>query len=470
MLIPFFFICGVISIVSFVGTLIIYRRNNCKRTRISLLIFACMFLVGAVLISINVSQAIGGSAEKHSSPSFPVDAFVWGKLEQATPMYKACASTDTSSLQQRLNVGECSAIVLKGGQFRLVNWTFPMDLDFSKTGSIAMEDSTDIVHNLDARFGGGYVLDLDRAGQARSDALDGRAAESQSTGDTAKLIKKAASGDAEAQATLGSMYDNGQGVVNDDAEAVRWYRKAAEQGHAGAQNNLGLMYLSGRGVTKDEKEAYFWTNLGAPTLGAQAESNRDRVGMKLTSDERTQIQERCRKWAGKHSRGTTVAQEQVAPETRTPATVSDFPSRDATIASQVKRWPEVSVLGFKAGESAKQALAHAVALGMVRAGEWKERKDGRTVHPEYVDCSFIGKGGESLEVSLYRGQLQRLDYSFPSGRYDAVVLEIEKSFGKPHVWTYRSQIWGGMTPFSVEILRTVDGKDGVLVAVFSETP
>ena len=28
------------------------------------------------------------------------------------------------------------------------------------------------------------------------------------------------------------MYDNGRGVV-DDAEAVRWYRLAADQGHAG---------------------------------------------------------------------------------------------------------------------------------------------------------------------------------------------------------------------------------------------
>ena len=44
------------------------------------------------------------------------------------------------------------------------------------------------------------------------------------------------------------MYDNGRGVPQDDTEAVKWYRKAAEQGHAEAQNNLGVMYLNGRGV------------------------------------------------------------------------------------------------------------------------------------------------------------------------------------------------------------------------------
>ena len=37
------------------------------------------------------------------------------------------------------------------------------------------------------------------------------------------------------------MYDTGLGVPQDAAEAVRWFRLAAEQGHAEAQNNLGLM-------------------------------------------------------------------------------------------------------------------------------------------------------------------------------------------------------------------------------------
>jgi hypothetical protein len=36
------------------------------------------------------------------------------------------------------------------------------------------------------------------------------------------------------------MYDNGEGVPQDDAEAVRWYRLAAAQGLARGQFNLGL--------------------------------------------------------------------------------------------------------------------------------------------------------------------------------------------------------------------------------------
>ncbi len=44
------------------------------------------------------------------------------------------------------------------------------------------------------------------------------------------------------------MYDEGQGVPQDHAEAVKWFRKAANQGDATAQYNLGLMYGKGSGV------------------------------------------------------------------------------------------------------------------------------------------------------------------------------------------------------------------------------
>ena len=36
------------------------------------------------------------------------------------------------------------------------------------------------------------------------------------------------------------MYANGRGVPEDDAQAVSWYRKAAQQGHVKAQLNLGV--------------------------------------------------------------------------------------------------------------------------------------------------------------------------------------------------------------------------------------
>jgi TPR repeat protein len=51
------------------------------------------------------------------------------------------------------------------------------------------------------------------------------------------------------------MYDTGEGVAQDYAEAIKWYRLAAAQGYARAQANLGLMYLDGQGVAKNLNEA-----------------------------------------------------------------------------------------------------------------------------------------------------------------------------------------------------------------------
>ena len=52
-------------------------------------------------------------------------------------------------------------------------------------------------------------------------------------------------GDPHAQYVLGFMYDWGQGVPKDDAEAVRWFRLAAEQGNVKAHAYLGAMYAQG---------------------------------------------------------------------------------------------------------------------------------------------------------------------------------------------------------------------------------
>ena len=60
----------------------------------------------------------------------------------------------------------------------------------------------------------------------------------------------AENGNASAQCKLGAMYNKGQGVVRDKAEAVKWYRLAANQGNAAAQDTLGYMYQYGWGVAK----------------------------------------------------------------------------------------------------------------------------------------------------------------------------------------------------------------------------
>ena len=75
------------------------------------------------------------------------------------------------------------------------------------------------------------------AGFAWADWDDGVAAYNR--GDFATALQEwrplAEQGHALAQQYLGNMYATGRGVPENDAEAVKWYRKAAEQGYAGAQ-------------------------------------------------------------------------------------------------------------------------------------------------------------------------------------------------------------------------------------------
>lgn len=103
----------------------------------------------------------------------------------------------------------------------------------------------------------------------------GRNGFGQDYAEAVKWYRKAAEqGYARAQCDLGFMYENGRGVTKkDDYEAVKWYRKAADQGNASAQCNLGFMYDNGRGVTKDESEAVKWFRKAADQGHARSQCN-----------------------------------------------------------------------------------------------------------------------------------------------------------------------------------------------------
>lgn len=87
------------------------------------------------------------------------------------------------------------------------------------------------------------------------------------------IESQARKGDAESQYALGSAYYAGQGVARNYAEAVKWFRLAAEQGHVEAQSGLGFHYLVGWGVAKDLKEAARWFSEAAGQGDAGAQFN-----------------------------------------------------------------------------------------------------------------------------------------------------------------------------------------------------
>jgi hypothetical protein len=75
--------------------------------------------------------------------------------------------------------------------------------------------------------------------------------------------KAAEHGSPDAKLDIGLMYHKGRGVPQDYAQATAWYQKAADQGDYHAQCNLGFMYDNGLGVTQNYAEAYYWFAIAA---------------------------------------------------------------------------------------------------------------------------------------------------------------------------------------------------------------
>jgi hypothetical protein len=100
------------------------------------------------------------------------------------------------------------------------------------------------------------------------------------------------------------MYERGQGVPQDYAEAAKWYRKAAEQGEPSAQNNLGFMYGKGRGVPPDYVQAHMWYNLAVSRYRPGADrdmavKNRYIVAAKMTPAQIAEARRLTREWKPK---------------------------------------------------------------------------------------------------------------------------------------------------------------------------
>ena len=131
-----------------------------------------------------------------------------------------------------------------------------------------------------------------------------------------------------AQFNLGLMYANGQGVSNDEAEAMKWYRLAADQGRsdaqyqlghlsyqqnnfaepvkwfrlaadqgrADAQSNLGVMYAEGEGVPQNDIQALMWFTLAAEQNHKDAIENRDNAVSTMTAAQIAAAKKLAREW------------------------------------------------------------------------------------------------------------------------------------------------------------------------------
>jgi len=127
-----------------------------------------------------------------------------------------------------------------------------------------------------------YKLIEWREKKSRESALYGKNA--LTVYETKALAEK---GDSEAQQNLGNMDNTGNGVPENDAESVKWYkyRKAADQGDADAQYNLGFMYATGEGVPENSIRAYVWWSMAKTQGKTEASDNLEILKPKMTKQQ-----------------------------------------------------------------------------------------------------------------------------------------------------------------------------------------
>ena len=98
------------------------------------------------------------------------------------------------------------------------------------------------------------------------------------------------------------MYANGQGVPQDYAAAMSWYRKAADQGDDAAQFNLGVMYEKGQGLPQDYVLAHMWFSLAASGSNEDAVKQRDTIAKKMMPAQIAEAQKMAAEWKPKPNR------------------------------------------------------------------------------------------------------------------------------------------------------------------------
>jgi TPR repeat protein len=114
--------------------------------------------------------------------------------------------------------------------------------------------------------------------------------------DITALTEAAEKGDADAQFALGSAYQMGDGVPQNDIKGAYWIKKSANQGNLDAQFNLGIVYRGGYGVSQDLITAYMWLEMAVAAGSTRAFDLRRDLSMSMTLDQIEEAKYRAKRW------------------------------------------------------------------------------------------------------------------------------------------------------------------------------
>ena len=119
------------------------------------------------------------------------------------------------------------------------------------------------------------------------------------------LHRMAEQGNPEAQFLLGTLYRSGDGVLQNDKQAVDWFQRAADQGYVRALSALGSSYWSGRGVPQDYARAYFWYELALAEGDQNSKLLLEGLSTQLTGEQVAGIRQQAEAWLHAHNQLAT---------------------------------------------------------------------------------------------------------------------------------------------------------------------
>jgi GAF domain/Sel1 repeat/PilZ domain len=117
----------------------------------------------------------------------------------------------------------------------------------------------------------------------------------------AELRNLADHGDADAQWQMAVRYHNGEGVPQDDAQAMQWFQLAADQGNVASQAALGAYYWAGRGVPEDLVKAYMWSTIALRGGDENSNARLEGLASRMTRAQVAAATQQAEAWISQHS-------------------------------------------------------------------------------------------------------------------------------------------------------------------------